>query len=151
MRASRRTGFRALAGNPMPVVASEYLATGAALPERSPAERWDNSKRAPVSTISMAVGQTSAPVWLVSTSATTLGGVGVVEALTPYATNSTDTHWGVAAANNWGAPLPSGSAVTVDTHAQGHRVIANLPATLTGPLGGTVASEDSNAFTMYDP
>jgi hypothetical protein len=101
------------AGNPMPVVAGEALAGGIPLPALPPGEQWDNSQGAPISRIAIPVGQTSAPVWLVSSSGATLGGVGsvgdfsvnpVLPVVSFYGSLSLDV---ITVENSWGEPLPN--------------------------------------------
>ncbi len=103
------------AGNPMPVVTGEPLGSGIPLPALPPGQQWDNSLGAPISTISIPVGQTSAPVWLVSSSGTILGGVGsvggfFVNQLIPSGPSSGEPALPldlITVQNSWQEPLPN--------------------------------------------
>ena len=144
------------AGNPMPVVTGESLASGIPLPTLPAGEQWDNSHGAPISSITIPVGQTSAPVWLVSSSGATLGGVGSVGDFAvspllpleppgfPYPVDV------ITVENSWGEPLPN-TAVK----AEGSGFVTTVPNPFSTPStslsSSSFATVTSNlAGMMYD-
>ncbi len=145
------------AGNPMPVVNTETQlasSTGIPLPTLPTGEQWDNSQGAPISHISIPVGQTTAPVWLVSSSGAVLGGVGAVGQFSvgpfippppgfPYPVDF------ITVENSWGEPLPN---TAVKAEGSGFVTLVFNPSassTSLSPNSFSVVSSNTQGV-MYD-
>ena len=144
------------AGNPMPVVATEtpLATTGLSLPDLPSGEQWDNSKGAPISSITIPVGQTSAPVWLVSSSGAVLGGVGSVGQFSvgpfiPAPPGFLDPVDFITVENSWGEPLPN---TAVQAEGSGFVTLVFNPAASSTSLSSTSFSvvSSNTEGVMYD-